>query len=264
MKFVLLLIISTFCFLAQAAPESFEFWFLSPPKSAHLNFEEPVHFSRKFATNTKDLECKTKVGDDCFDPKFGIFPDPELVKLKDAQKKLQEEKNKPIEDKYISNIETTQIDCSKESGWDIYCGKTQKEEKKKARLEVWVDISRSMSDIDYPDKNGDCFRKSFIKRIKESCSSIDISVFHSHLKELGDMKDLCGHVGFSEQNRLLAWINESKANRVIIITTKTLATKGVSDFIELKGGRSKGDAHQKELSGKDLLDLVDSTKKLCR
>lgn len=247
-------------------PESFEFWFLSHPKTALYRFDPPLRQSKILAAND-DRKCVTKVGDDCFDPQYGMFPDPEIEKLKAVQKKLKDEKEKPADQKYqyLSNIEAESFHCDKNQGFDIYCGgKVQKPSEKKASLEIWIDISRTMTDVDYPDKNKDCFRKSFVKRLKSSCQNVDIYTFNTFLKLSTTNEELCDNLGFIDQNRLLSWINDSKAHKVIIITDKSLATKGIADYVYAKGGKVKGDANQKELSGKDLLELVDSTKKYCR
>ena len=71
---------------------------------------------------------------------------------------------------FLSNMDTDSIECDKSNQFDTFCGKASKDSGKNkpqaAAYEIWIDTSRSMKDVDFPDKNGDCFRKSFITRIK--------------------------------------------------------------------------------------------------
>jgi hypothetical protein len=228
-----------------------------------MKYEDKIKFSKKLASN-EDKKCVAKMGEDCFDPQYGVFPDPALEKLKeDVTKKKKEKKVAPTEN-YLSDMEKNHFDCDKNQSFDIYCGgKVKNENEKKSKLEIWIDTSRSMTDVDYQDKNKDCFRKSFVKRLKTSCSSVDVYSFNSHLKFSSGMSDLCDSAGYAEQNRLLAWLNDSKAKKVIVITSKAMISKAVADYIFTHGGKSKGEAVQKELDGNDLLDLVESTKKFC-
>ena len=260
-----LLLILGFIFTtnAWATPESFEFWFLSPQKTALMKYEDSTRFSKKLVSN-EDKKCVAKMGEDCFDPQYGVFPDPAIEKLKeDLTKKKKEKKVEPT-DNYLSDMEKTQFECDKNQGFDIYCGgKVKNETEKKSKLEIWIDTGRSMSDVDYQDKNKDCFRKSFIKRLNTSCPQVDVYTFNSFLKYSKGLNDLCDTAGYTDQNRVLAWLNDSKAKKVIIITSKSMISKGVADYIVTHGGKSKGEAIQKEMDGKDLLDLVDTAKKIC-
>ena len=248
---------------AWATPDSFEFWFLSPQKTALMKYEDQTTFSKKIVSN-EDKKCVAKMGEDCFDPQYGVFPDPALEKLKeDITKKKKEKKPEPT-DNYLSDMEKAQFECDKNQSFDIYCGgKVKTETEKKSKLEVWIDTGRSMADVDYEDKNKDCYRKSFIKRLNTSCTHVDVYTFNSFLKYNPGLNDLCDTAGYTDQNRVLAWLNESKAKKVIIITSKAMISKGVADYIVTHGGKSKGEAVQKELDGKDLLELVDTAKKFC-
>lgn len=229
----------------MATPETFEFWFLSPNrKQASITYS----FSKKIAQN-----CTSKIGDDCFDPQFGLFPDPKLAA---PEKKKEYKPSDEVPIKFISNMDTDSIDCDKSNHFDTFCGKVSNEKPKTLPYEVWVDISRSMKDVDFPDKNGDCFRKSFITRIKSKCSNLSVSLFETGLKSLGDMNALCGIQGFNDEKRLLSWIKNSTAKKLIIITDRTSLTKTIADFVYTNAGKMKGEAPKMELTAKDLLDQV--------
>lgn len=237
----------------MATPENFEFWFLSSEKKqAHVTYT----FSKKIAQN-----CVDKIGDDCFDPQFGLFPDPKLHKV---EKKNEYKPQDEVPVKFISNMDNDSIDCDKTNHFDTFCGKVTNNDKPKAApYEIWVDISRSMKDVDFPDKGGDCFRKSFVTRIKSKCSSVAVNLFETGLKSLGDMNALCGIQGFNDEKRLLSWIKSSTAKKLIIITDRTSLTKAIGDFIFINGGKMKGEAPKMELTGKGLLDQVDSYVRSC-
>lgn len=236
----------------MATPETFEFWFLSPDKkTAHIQYT----FSKPLAQN-----CVDKVGDDCFDPKFGVFPDP---KLHNPPKKNEYKPSDEVPVKFISNMDNDSIDCDKGNHFDTFCGKVVNEKAKSAPYEIWVDISRSMKDVDFPDKNGDCFRKSFVTRVKSKCNNLAVNLFETGLKSLGDMKALCGIEGFNDEKRLLSWIKSSTAKKLVIITDRTSLTKAIGDFIYVNAGKMKGEVPKEELTGKGLLEQVDSYVRSC-
>ena len=235
--------------LVFATPETFEFWFLSADQR---QTKVEYTFSKEIAQN-----CTSKVGDDCFDPKFGLFPDPKLA-IPEKKKEYKPSDEVPVN--FISNMDTDSIDCDKSNHFDAFCGKANNEKPKvipKSSLyEVWVDTSRSMKDVDFPDKNGDCFRKSFITRIKSKCSNLSVSLFETGMKSLGDMSALCGMQGFNDEKRLLSWVGNSSAKKLIIITDRSSLTKTIADFVYTHGGKMKGEAPKMELTGKGLLEQV--------
>lgn len=247
-----------------ATPDKIEVWFISNSTTAFIDKLESIEKSKNFASN-EEVKCTTKVGDDCFDPSIGIFPDPELLKLKEAQKKLKDGKFQSVPDKYFSNFEAEGMDCDKNSDWDIYCGKAAKSEKVHySQLEIWVDTSRYMANNDFIDKDKGCFRRSFIERLKDSCKNVDVAVFSDSIKALGDKESLCKTSGFLDQNRFITWVKQSDAKRLLIILDKTFYTKTLGDFFASKGAKIFGDGPKSQITAKDLLDKLDDVKKYCR
>ena len=56
-------------------------------------------------------------------------------------------KQKEVEVKTINAPETDLINCDKNSFFDIYCGKSKKPQRT-AKIEVWIDTSTSLKNID--------------------------------------------------------------------------------------------------------------------
>lgn len=264
MKKVLFYFFILLSFKVYATPDKMEVWFISGNNSAFIEKIEQIKKSKYFANN-EEVNCTMKVGDDCFDPKLGIVPDPELIKLKEAQKKLKEGKYQSTPDKYLSDFASDSYDCDNANEWDIYCGKSAKKEKiHYSKLEIWIDTSRYMANNDFPDKDKGCYRRSFVERLKNACSAVDVAVFSDSIKALGDKETLCKTTGFLDQNRFIGWVKQSEAKRLIIILDKTFYTKTLGDFFVEKGAKVFGDAPKSQITAKDLLDRIDDIKKYCR
>lgn len=236
-------------------PESFEFWFLGPEKVAVL--EKEITYSKKIAEN----HCYHLVDGQCLDSSMSNFPDPKVTAVA-GEIEYKPKDNR--EQKYLSNFESDSIECDKSNHFDVFCGKTKNETQSQERLEIWFDISHSMKDVDFPDKSGDCFRKSFITRLKKKCSKVGVQLFDTGIKSMGDLNSLCTSNGLSDDARLVKWIKDSTAKRIIIITDKHSMSKKIGDFVFLNAGKTRGDKPKENMSAKDLLLEVDKLASYCK
>ena len=160
------------------------------------------------------------------------------------------------------------VSCDSNYYFDLFCGKSKGKTylEKNNGFEVWIDTSSSLNQVDRKDKNGDCFRKSFIKRLRSHCQDekLQVSVFDTSLKAMGSEDSLCDNIGLNDQDRLIQWIKNSKAKRLLVVTDIYELSMKISDFIETVGATSKGDIPQKEIVGADLLRYAGEYQKYCK
>src|SRR5665647_1794614 len=147
---------------ALAAPQLIEVWFLSNSKVAELNklLDRSHYVYRK---PTAALECQ-EMGDFCFDPQFGLYKKEDGT---DASAESMEASGTSIP--VAKSVERDLINCDPKNYFDIFCGKAKAETKSISSLDVWIDTSGSMHEFDFPDKDGGCHRKSFMKKLDQSC-----------------------------------------------------------------------------------------------
>ncbi len=258
MKWILTLL---FSMSAMAAPGSLEVWFLSASKVAELNYfiqNKPYIFRAP----TAELQCQ-EMGDYCFDPQVGLYKkggDFEEVGIA----KLEEKKGPSIP--AAKSVERELIDCDPRNYFDIFCGKAKKEAVQgKSKLDLWIDTSSSMREMDFSDKNGSCFRKSLVTRLDLNCGfnqKVNVMMFDTSIKQAGTPDSLCQNVGLNDQKRLMDWIERSDAKNLVIITDIHEFHREFSDFVESKSGKLRGD--KDPLTASQMMDLVDNLAKLCK
>lgn len=254
--------IAGFILLTQAfaAPQSIEVWFLSAHKTAEIQKilnEKPY----VFRALTAELECQ-QMGDYCFDPQFGLYSKNNEESVADLGK-MSEDKSLAIPP--VSTIDRELIDCDKKNYFDVFCGKARKESKSNFKLDLWIDTSSSMREMDYSDNDGNCFRKSLIQQLDKTCGfnqKVNVMMFDTSLKQAGIMDSVCSNVGLNDVKKMIDWIERSDAKKLVIITDIYEFHKDLSDYIETKHGKIRGD--KDPIIASQLMNMVSELENFCR
>lgn len=234
--------------IIYAAPEKVDIYFLSAIKKQTLLFNE--------------LESKNLVVDmsDCIETEAGCFH-PQLGLVKEAAR--DKTKDEPAPYKTINAMETNLIDCKKGNYFDIYCGKSKPIEINKAiDYEVWIDTSSSLRQFDWDDDPARCVRRSFIERFQAKCN-LEIKVFDTSLKQMGDLSSLCVNHGLNDQNRMINWIENSNAAHLIIVTDIDEASTKVRDYLFKIGANLHG-ADYGDMNGDKILNEISKYESTCQ
>lgn len=245
---------------ALAAPQVLEVWFLSAHKKAEVQrlLEEKPYVLKSM---TAQLECQ-EMGDFCFDPQYGLYKKDDSSAEVDTSK-VEAKKAPAIPP--ATAVERELINCDPNNFFDVFCGKARSSSASSYKLDIWVDTSSSMREMDFPDAQGGCFRKSLMKRLDESCAfnqKVNVMMFDTSIKQAGTMDALCNNQGLNDYKRLIDWIERSDAKKLIIITDIYEFHKDFADYVEKKHGKFRGDKDPLVAAG--LLDLVDDLAKTCR
>lgn len=248
---------------ALAAPGTLEVWFLSAHKKAEVQkmIQDRPYVLRPM---TAELQCQ-EMGDLCFDPQYGLYKKDDAG-LAVAADKIEKESGKAPSIPAAKSVERELIDCDPKNYFDIFCGKSKKEAKPiSAKLDLWIDVSSSMREMDFSDKDGSCFRKSMLNRLDSTCGfnqKVNVMMFDTTIKQAGTMDSVCANIGLNDTKRMIDWIERSDAKRLVIITDISEFTKEFADYIESKHGKFKGE--KDPLVASQLLDLVDDLSRTCR
>lgn len=248
---------------AVAAPKEIEVWFISNAKVTQLNeyLNRPQYVYR---APTAELQCQ-EMGDYCFDPQFGLY------KKDDAGLEMVETKKIDKEGPSIpaaKSVERELIDCDPKNYFDVFCGKAKKESAPAAaatKLDLWIDTSSSMREFDPQDKDGSCYRKSFVKQLDSVCGfnrKVNVMMFDTSIKQAGGIDSMCTNQGLNEYKRLIDWIERSEAKKLVVITDIYEFHKEFSDYIESKHGKFRGD--KEPLTAKQMVELADELAKSCK
>lgn len=251
------------CFIfmvnALGAPESLEVWFLSNSKVSQLNELLNRKEYKTFPITTK-LECQ-EMGDFCFDPQFGLYKRDDGEGPVDADKLENKGPSIPA----AKSVDRDLISCDKNNYFDIFCGRAQASSAGSSKFDLWIDTSSSMREFDFRDKEGNCYRKSLVKRLDEDCGfnrKVNVMMFDTSIKQAGTMDSLCTNQGLNDHKRLIDWIERSNAKKLVVITDIYEFTKEFADYVESKHGKFMGD--KDPLTAPQLLNLVDGLAKSCR
>lgn len=253
----LLLLIS---FSAVAAPKEIEVWFISNSKTALLIelLNRPQFIYR---SPVAELQCQ-EMGDFCFDPQYGLYrKDDSSLDIVETSKIASDGPSIPSS----KSVDRELIDCDKNNKFDIFCGKAKAEAKVTTKLDIWIDTSSSMREFDFPQKDGGCHRKSFMKQIDEVCGfnqNVNVMMFDTSIKQAGTIDQLCNNQGLNDYKRLMDWIERSEAKKLVVITDIYEFHKEFSDYIESKNGKFRGD--KDPLTAKQMVDIADQLAKSCK
>lgn len=258
--FLLLIMYSSHIF---AMPKKLEVWFLSPSKVAFIErFDKKIVFSKKLA---QKLQCQ-KMGEYCFDPQVGLYkPDENGGAQVEIDYSQAEEQETYKELPHARSIDREMIDCEGADLFDFFCHKAKKEKVKTANLEVWIDTSSTLKEID-PDKNDDiCKRQSFVTSLDVDCplnKKLGLYVFTESIKKVDTFSRVCSHYGLNNINRLIRYIEESEVQNLLIITDIYEANEKLINFIENAGGSHRG--VKEPMYAKDMKNYLKEISSLCK
>ena len=247
---------------SQATPQKIEMIFLSPAKVTMLI--EQLDRYNQMKMNTKLAQNETQncvaMGDGCFHPQLGFIQKVEDTSMK--SKSLDDEAKK-LELKTFNSLETSLVNCDKNNYFDIFCGK-EKANTAPSEIEVWFDVSSSLRTVDYNKDPDFCARRTFMEKIQAACKSkINVSVYNTSIKQIGDHSGACMAYGTNDQSRLLGWMKNSKARSLLVVTDIDEMSVELRDFLESNGAKMKGDG-VKNFTSNDLIDYAKEFIKMCR
>lgn len=256
-RLILFLLISA---SALGAPKEIEVWFLSNTKAALLQelLNRPQYVYR---SHTAELQCQ-EVGDFCFDPQHGLYKKNDAT-FESVETKVVEKAGPSIP--AAKSLERDLISCDPNNYFDIFCGKSKKQTSTDFKLDLWIDTSSSMREFDFQDKAGECFRKSFMKVVDNTCGfneKVNVMMFDTSIKQAGSIDQLCNNQGLNDYKRLMDWIERSDAKKLVVVTDIYELHREFSDYIESKNGKLRGD--KDPLTGKQMLELADELAKSCK
>lgn len=244
-----------------ATPKKIEMIFLSPEKISflikQLDEYQSMKKSKIYAQN--DLDHCVPMGEGCFHPQYGY------IEKEVEQKKIDPEmlENKKLELKTFNAVETSLVNCDKNNYFDIFCGK-EKKDIARGEIEVWFDISSSLRTVDYNKDPDQCARRVFMEKIMKACKEkINISIYNTSIKEIGDHSSACLAYGTNDEGRLLSWLKNSEAKHLLLVTDIDEMSLEMKNFLEAQGAKLKGDG-VKAFTAKDLIDYAKEFITICR
>ena len=244
------------CFDVFAVPKEIEVYFLNRDKQANLLNPFLKKYFKSLPIASKEDNC-LPYGDGCFHPQYGF------IEGKKKKNIVEQEKTKKVELKTFNAIESDMIDCKEGNYFDIFCGKAKKINNRHIDYEIWIDTSSSMREVDFSTSPSFCHRRSFIERMKTKCH-LEIKVFDTSIKQYGGLDGLCVTYGLNNQDRLIQWIENSSAKKLLIVTDINEASAKLRDYFFKVGAKLIG-ADMGNYTGKKLvehsLDLMKSCKK---
>lgn len=278
-----------------AAPDKLEVIFLSPNRSASIlpflnKKTKGIYLSRLIAQNDtvgyeeeyvidfsdpegfedappmRNFEC-VSMGDGCFNPQEGYLEEiPGAIKAsKGTNKKSKQKKQKenPFELSTFNSDDIALVECQEGRYFDIFCGKESNRKVKKANLEVWIDTSASMKNVDYSSEDSYCERRFFASKMKKDCrDGIAFSVFDTARSSLGSYDNLCDYVGSNDGKRIVSWIEANSADHLVLITDVDEYHGAFREYLERTNATVRG-IGTKPITAKDLIGYTSKLAKSC-
>lgn len=265
MKKICLSLAILLSFEVSADPQKIEMIFLSPQKVSQLleliDRQKSQSYAGLLTLADQDAAC-VPMGDGCFHPQFGYMekkPDANGIKTP----AVAIPKDPELELKTFNAVETSMINCEKGNYFDIFCGKARASGKA-AEIEIWFDISSSLRTVDYNKDPDHCNRRTFMTKVMGACKdNVRVSVYNTALKELGDFSSVCLSYGTNDGSRLLQWIKNSSAKKLLIVTDIDEVSKSMRDYLDERGAKIIGDG-VKPFSSTDLVDYANDFVKTCK
>jgi len=203
-------------------PDEVHFFFVSPKRtSLYEGFNLfPILSGSYLAAN--ETEC-VPMGDGCFHPQLGFVEG-------DAGAGKKDQILKPL--KTINSSEVDLVKCDKGNYFDIFCGKATGGPSRRTGVEVWIDTSSSMRNIDYNSDPQFCERRTIVKKVRDACGEkINFQIFDTAKKELGVASGSCQNYGLNNQKKMIKWIKDSNAKVVYLITDIDEYSIELRDFL---------------------------------
>jgi hypothetical protein len=261
-------------------PKQFEVWMLSIDKGATYKYDLKNKLDRLQSSQASSQfsqaarQCQP-MGEYCFDPQIGLYKRDKDQPLK----QVEEPKSKSIDINEMENKEKYQfmeipksvdrqlINCDKANFFDIFCGKAKKKTvETKTKLEVWIDVSSTMRQVDFPGFEKKCQRELFLDRLSQTCpigGGLKVFYFEEFRKEAGLFDRACLSGGLNDMKRIIKDLEKSTADNVIIITDIFEAHTQFIDAIEATGvGRIKG--LETPMYARDVTRELQRVRKLCK
>lgn len=268
MKLFLLLIFLVSNF-AYATPSTFEVWFLSIDKqTVYRQFAPTSNVSYRSIASNVGLQCQP-MGEYCFDPQIGLYKKDKNVSAIDSTVDQSVVNNDETYD-FIptgDSVNRKMLDCSKNSKFDIFCGKTKgKKISENIQLELWLDTSTTMKQVDFKGFDKKCTRQIFLEKMNQSCpmnEKMKVYYFNQSRKEAGSFDRACISNGLNNMDRLLQDVKRvNKKRKLIIVTDIFEANADFISKIESMGGTIKG--LDKPIYAKNLLSDFKRIKAFCK
>ncbi len=229
-----------------------------------IDFSDPEGFED--ATPMRNLEC-TPMGDGCFHPQLGYLSEvPGALK---PNKKLKEEvKTEKKEDPFKLNTfnadDISLVECQEGRYFDIFCGKESRKTIKTADLEIWIDTSSSLRNIDYTSEEKYCERRFFASKLKNDCKAgVSFSIFDTSRRSLGSYDTLCDYVGSNDGRRMVNWIEANSAKHLVIVTDVDEYHGPFREYLERSGATVHG-IGATQIAAKDLSNFIPKITKSCK
>ncbi len=254
MKVLIFLFLYLINLIAYAAPEKIEFWFLSAPRTSSLDkllkHNQFLYFD-KYAINNRLQSC-TPMGDGCFDPQVGFILKSDIereerlktVYLNQDFSKAQFDELTPnqMSGKLLDAKDTSLIDCDNDHLFNIFCGsQTEYVGKNNLKVEVFIDISTSMRNVDYG--NGTCKRGEFFSTITKSCNALRVKGFNTKISIISSKDAACEMSGNNNPKVVLDEILASSSRTVLLISDiDELSNPLMQAFIKSQNVIVKGEA----------------------
>ncbi len=227
-----------------------------------IDFNDPEGWEK--GTPLNDKSC-VPMGDGCFDPQRGYTDEvPNSVKINESVKKEKRKEPSPFELKTFSNEDIALVECQEGRYFDIFCGKESKRKKVAANLEVWIDTSSSLRNIDYSKEDSYCERRFFASKLKKDCrDAVDFSIFDTARRSLGSYDTLCDYMGSNDGRRTVSWIEANSAEHLVIITDVDEYHGIFREYLERTNAIIHG-VGTKQITANDLISFVPSFVKSCK
>jgi len=131
-------------------------------------------------------------------------------------------------------------------------------------IEIWIDDSSSMREIDFIRKEGWCYRRKLVSNLWEGCGreKLSVSAYNTSRKEITDPKSLCFNHGLNSVKRLIDWIKGSSAPYLIVITDVYELTEEFTLFLSSIQATVRGG--EKSLTPSQMVSLVDGIITKCK
>mgnify|MGYP000277129891 FL=1 len=237
-----------------ALPDHVHFFFISPDSVSLIEEigDGEIKYSKLSAENIFDEDHKCiKMGDGCFNPQVGFIEDESLKKPLPVKKSTTY--------KTINGLDVDMINCEGGNHFDIFCGKAKKESGVRAELEVWLDTSSSMRSVDYNKDASYCERRVIARKFREGCGGkVNIQLFDTSLKQMGDLASACVNYGLNDQKRLIRWMNDSSVKQLYIFTDIDELSLELKDYLDSIPSTIYG-GDQKRYTMNDVHEMTDKT-----
>lgn len=239
---------------AWSMPKHLEVWFLGIDQQASLTKENLYAQS--------GLQCQ-QVGEYCFDPHVGLYKKTDEV-FKNFDHSIVENNQKYDFLEPPKSVDRNLITCEKGNLFDIFCGEAKKKSVSTAKLEVWIDTSSTMKQIDQGKSTTSCKRKYFAEHMALACPKLGKVKYYSfkeNKKEISNFNYLCDNSGLNSTKNLIRDIKASKVERLIVITDIFEAFEDLVHFVEMNGGIIKG--MDKPMYAHQMKDEIKRISKSC-